>query len=72
MQETTADLLLQVLDALVAHTMFCVPRVKALEQVLEGQQLERYEKILEELKGSALASSEVLANLRKALVRDRG
>jgi hypothetical protein len=76
MKQETTDLLMAVLKALTAHTMYCRPRIEALERVLrEGHSAdyERYQNIVDGIVSSSdyLKSEEVFADLRKALLQDR-
>jgi hypothetical protein len=75
MKQETTDLLMVVLDALVAHTMYCRPRVAALEQVLREHypaDYQRYENILDGLRSNSdyRESEQIYAKLRKALLQD--
>jgi hypothetical protein len=75
MKQETTDLLMAVLNALVAHTMYCRPRVEALERVLRENHpvdFERYQNIVDGIVLSAkyLESEQVFADLRKALLQD--
>ena len=73
-EETTRQLML-VLSALAEHTMYCRPRVVALERVLQQdpQRYDEYLKIVEdiELRRSANQDHEAtLEALRKTLLQD--
>lgn len=74
MKQQTAAQLINVIETLVSHSQYCVPRVHALEKLVQYDPAfsEKYRMLLEGLQDDSASreSAKILAGLRKALVQD--